>query len=69
MNSLKQVLAHYRGLSSQDADKITAEDVRAAEARLLDVERRFQSGEHRTDKEVSFLEDVREAERKILSEI
>ena len=25
MNSLKQVLAHYRGLSSQDADKITAE--------------------------------------------
>lgn len=69
MNSLKQVLAHYRGLSSQDADKITAEDVRAAEARLLDVERRFQSGEHLTDKERFFLEDVREAERKILSEI
>ncbi|MFM5370633.1 hypothetical protein ACET9U_12825 [Aeromonas veronii] len=69
MNSLKQVLAHYRGLSSQDADKITAEDVRAAEARLLDVERRFQSGEHLTDEERFFLEDVREAERKILSEI
>ena len=69
MNSLKQVLAHYRGLSSQDADKITAEDVRAAEARLLDVERRFQSGEHLTDKELLFLEDVREAEQKILSEI
>lgn len=69
MNSLKQVLAHYRGLSSQDADKITAEDVRAAEARLLDVERRFQSGEHVTDEERSFLESVREAERKILSEI
>lgn len=69
MNSLKQVLAHYRGLSSQDADKITAEDVRAAEARLLDVERRFQSGEHLTDEERFFLKDVREAERKILSEI
>ena len=69
MNSLKQVLAHYRGLSSQDADKITAEDVRAAEARLLDVERRFQSGEHVTDEERSFLKGVLEAERKILSEI
>lgn len=69
MNSLKQVLAHYRGFSSQDADKITAEDVRAAEARLLDVERRFQSGEHLTDEELSFLEDVRKAEQKILSEI
>ncbi|MGU5696742.1 hypothetical protein ACV1D9_06130 [Aeromonas allosaccharophila] len=69
MNSLKQVLAHYRGLSSQDADKITAEDVRAAEARLLDVERRFQSGEHLTDEELFFLEDVRKAERKIMSEI
>ena len=69
MNSLKQVLARYRGLSLQDADKITAEDVKAAEARLLDVERRFQSGEHLTDEELSFLEDVREAERKILSEI
>ena len=69
MNSLKQVLAHYRGLSSQDADKITAEDVRAAEARLLDVERRSQSGEHLTDEELSFLEAVQEAERKILSEI
>ena len=69
MNSLKQVLAHYRGLSSQDADKITAEDVRAAEARLLDVERRFQSGEHLTDEELLFLKDVREAEQKILSEI
>ena len=69
MNSLKQVLAHYRGLSSQDTDKITAEDVRAAEARLLDVERRSQSGEHLTDEELSFLEAVQEAERKILSEI
>ncbi|MDM5138009.1 hypothetical protein OB953_20765 [Aeromonas salmonicida] len=69
MNTLKAVLAHYRGLRLQDADKITAEDVRAAEARLLDVERRFQSGEHVTDEELSFLEDVLEAERKILSEI
>lgn len=69
MNSLKQVLAHYRGLSSQDADKITAEDVRAAEARLLDVERRYQSGEHLTYEELSFLEAVQEAERKIMSEI
>ena len=69
MNSLKQVLAHYRGLSSQDADKITAEDVRAAEARLLDVERRFQSGEHLTNEELFFLHSFQEAERKIMSEI
>lgn len=69
MNTLKAVLAHYRGLRLQDTDKITAEDVKAAEARLLDVERRFQSGEHVSSEDLSFLEDVREAERKIMSEI
>lgn len=46
-----------------------AEQIIEFERKLDGIGQRIASGEHVTDEELSFLEDVREAERKILSEI
>ena len=46
-----------------------AEQIIEFERKLDCIGQRIASGEHVTDKELSFLEDVREAEQKILSEI
>ena len=46
-----------------------AEQIIECERKLDSIGQRIASGEHVTDEELSFLEDVREAERKILSEI
>lgn len=46
-----------------------AEQIIALERKLDGIGQRIASGEHVTSEELSFLEDVLEAERKILSEI
>lgn len=46
-----------------------AEQILEFERKLDGIGQRIASGEHVTDEELLFLEDVREAERKILSEI
>lgn len=46
-----------------------AEQIIEFERKLDGIGQRIASGEHVTDEELLFLEDVREAERKILSEI
>ncbi len=46
-----------------------AEQIIEFERKLDGIGQRIASGEHVTDEELSFLEDVREAERKIMSEI
>ncbi|MFM5096157.1 hypothetical protein ACEUCJ_21125 [Aeromonas rivipollensis] len=46
-----------------------AEQIIEFERKLDGIGQRIASGEHVTDEELSFLEDVLEAERKILSEI
>lgn len=46
-----------------------AEQIIEFERKLDGIGQRIASGEHVTDKERSFLEDVLEAERQILSEI
>ncbi len=46
-----------------------AEQIIEFERKLDGIGQRIASGEHVTDEELFFLEDVREAERKIMSEI
>lgn len=46
-----------------------AEQILEFERKLDGIGQRIASGEHVTDEELLFLEDIREAERKILSEI